>query len=68
MSRTTLKSPAEIEIMDRANRIVRMVLESLRERVRPGMTTLEIDAYAEELIRREGAVPADELLARLTDF
>lgn len=44
--------------MDRANRIVRMVLESLRERVRPGMTTLEIDAYAEELIRREGAVPA----------
>ena len=58
MSRTTLKSPAEIDLMDRANRIVREVLEALRERVRPGMTTAEIDAFAEEQIRRAGAEPA----------
>ena len=44
--------------MDRANRIVREVLEALRERVRPGMTTAEIDAFAEERIRREGGEPA----------
>jgi methionyl aminopeptidase len=58
VSRTTLKSPAEIDLMDRANRIVRSVLEALRERVRPGMTTAEIDAFAEGQIRRAGAEPA----------
>jgi methionyl aminopeptidase len=58
VSRTTLKSPAEIDLMDRANRIVRDVLEALRERVRPGMTTAEIDAFAEERIRRAGGEPA----------
>ena len=58
MSRTTLKSPPEIDLMDRANRIVRSVLEALRERVRPGMSTAEIDAFAEEQIRRAGAEPA----------
>jgi methionyl aminopeptidase len=58
VSRTTLKSPAEIDLMDRANRIVRSVLEELRERVRPGITTAEIDAFAEERIRRAGGEPA----------
>jgi methionyl aminopeptidase len=58
MSRTVLKSPAEIALMDRANRIVREVLEELRERIRPGITTADIDAYAEKRIREEGAAPA----------
>jgi methionyl aminopeptidase len=58
MSRTVLKSPAEIALMDRANRIVRDVLAELRERIRPGVTTQEIDAYAEKRIREEGATPA----------
>ena len=44
--------------MDRANRIVREILEALRERVKPGMTTAEIDAFAEESIRRAGGEPA----------
>jgi methionyl aminopeptidase len=58
MSRLVLKSPAEIEIMDRANRIVREVLRELRRRVRPGMTTMEIDVWAERQIREAGAEPA----------
>jgi methionyl aminopeptidase len=58
MSRTVLKSPAEIALMDRANRIVRGVLEELRGKIRPGMTTKEIDEYAETRIRQEGAEPA----------
>jgi methionyl aminopeptidase len=58
VSRTTLKSSAEIEIMDRANRIVRMVLQEIREKLRPGMTTLDLDRLAEERIRAEGGAPA----------
>ena len=56
VSRMVLKSPAEIEIMDRANRIVRSILAELRTMVRPGVTTLEIDRRAEERhpARREG--------------
>jgi methionyl aminopeptidase len=58
MSGLVLKSPAEIEIMDRANRIVRDVLRELRGRVRPGLTTMEIDVWAEKKIREAGAEPA----------
>lgn len=58
MSRMVLKSPAEIAIMHEANLIIRRIIDELRERVRPGMTTAEIDAYAEERVRAEGATPA----------
>jgi len=58
VSRITLKSPAEIEIMDQANRIVQAVLDEIRATLRPGMTTLQIDQIAEDRIRREGGAPA----------
>ena len=53
-----LKSPAEIAIMHEANLIIRRIIDELRERIRPGMTTAEIDAYAEERVRAAGATPA----------
>jgi methionyl aminopeptidase len=53
-----LKSPAEIEIMRRANLIVAEVLGELRRRVRPGVTTGELDRVAEEMTRSRGALPA----------
>ena len=58
MSRMVLKSPAEIAIMHEANLIIRRIIDELRERVRPGTTTAEIDAYAEERVRAAGATPA----------
>jgi methionyl aminopeptidase len=54
----SLKSPREIEIMRRANVIVAEVLEALKERVAPGITTLELDALAEELTLKKNAIPA----------
>jgi methionyl aminopeptidase len=45
----SLKSAREIEIMRRANIIVAEVLQALKERVAPGVTTLDLDAVAEEL-------------------
>jgi methionyl aminopeptidase len=58
VSGLVLKSPAEIEIMDQANRIVQGLLDELSTRIRPGLTTLEIDAFAEERIRQAGGSPA----------
>lgn len=53
-----LKSRAEIEKMRRANVIVAEVLAVLKETVRPGMTTLELDTLAERLTLEKGAKPA----------
>ncbi len=53
-----LKSPTEIETMDRANRIIREILDSLAEVIRPGASTLDVDRYAEERVRAAGVKPA----------
>jgi methionyl aminopeptidase len=53
-----LKRPEEIEIMRAANQIVAEVLAALKDAVRPGVTTGELDRIAEEMTRARGAVPA----------
>jgi methionyl aminopeptidase len=55
-SRTAgLKTPEEIERMRRAGRVVHQVLQRISEMARPGSTTGELNAAAEEMIRRAGA-------------
>ena len=44
--------------MRAANRLVAQVLATLEATVQPGMTTLELDALAEGMVRDAGAVPA----------
>jgi methionyl aminopeptidase len=53
-----LKTPAEIEIMAEASRVVAEVLEIVRKEVRPGVSTDELDRLAEKEIRARGATPA----------
>jgi len=53
-----LKSPKEIEGIRASNQIVAEVLERLRERVTPGVTTEELDIYAETMAKKRGAYPA----------
>ena len=53
-----LKSPEEIERMRRSSAIVAEILAEIASRVRPGVTTGELDAVAEELTRKKGAKPA----------
>ncbi len=53
-----LKTAHEIEIMRRAGRLVAQVLEALSRRVKPGVTTAELDRLAENLIRKGGGTPA----------
>ncbi len=52
------KSPAEIEAMKEAGRVSAKVLREVGLQVRPGVSTLELDELAEQLIRMEGAIPA----------
>ncbi len=53
-----LKTPGEVALMDEANRIVHSVLIGLEEKVGPGVTTRQLDRFAEKLIREAGGVPA----------
>lgn len=50
-----LKTRDELQIMDRANRIVLEILEIMRGMVKPGATTSQMNAVAEEELARCGA-------------
>ena len=53
-----IKTGAEIASMRKASRVVAEVLAQLKSRVRPGVTTAELDKFAEQRVRELGAVPA----------
>jgi methionyl aminopeptidase len=53
-----IKSEREIEIMRQAAKIVATVLKEISEMVEPGMTTADLDAYAEKRICEMGATPS----------
>jgi len=52
------KSPEEIEQMRRAGKIVADTIDELLTRVRPGVTTQQLDDVAERAIRSAGAIPS----------
>jgi len=52
------KSVREIELMRRPNEVVAEVLIKIEEMVEPGITTAELDSFAEDIIRKSGARPA----------
>ena len=53
-----LKLPDEIEKARASNRIVAEVLSKLREQVKPGVKTKDLDKFAEEIAEKRGAKPA----------
>ena len=52
------KTPAEIDKMARAGDILVRTMDLLAGKVRPGVTTAELDSAAERFIRSQGATPA----------
>ncbi len=52
------KSPAEIEIMARAGKVVADLHEILREAVRPGVSTRDLDEISERELRSRAAIPS----------
>ena len=54
----TVKSSRELEFMRRAGQVVAQVKAELREAIRPGVTTGELDRLAEGSVRKLGATPS----------
>ena len=52
------KSPAEIDQMAAAGEILVRTMDLLAGKIRPGVTTAELDKAAEKFIRSQGATPA----------
>lgn len=53
-----LKSPEELEIMARGGKISGQVLKETLDLIKPGISTLELDAFAENRIRELSGKPA----------
>ncbi len=54
-NRIHIKTPAEIAIMREAGRINSLALAAVRELLQPGVTTADLNAAAEEVLRKHGA-------------
>ncbi len=53
-----IKSREEIDKIRKAGRVVAKVLSKVKDYIKPGVNTLELDQLAEKWIREEGATPA----------
>ena len=56
----TIKSEKEIEHMREACRVVALMYKEIEEKLKPGMSTWEIDQIAEKTMIRLGAIPAEK--------
>lgn len=54
----TAKTPEELQIMYAANQIVAAVLDLLGRQIRPGLSTMTLDRWAEQYCRDHHAIPA----------
>jgi methionyl aminopeptidase len=55
--RVRIKTAVEVELIRESSLLVGRTLAAVAERIRPGVTTLDLDAVAEEFIRDHGAEP-----------
>ena len=53
-----IKSSREIKLMKKSSRIVATVLREISELIKPGMSTKDLDDFAEKRIREMGATPS----------
>ena len=54
-----IKSKREIELMREAGRIVALAHKAIEEAIKPGMSALELDKIAEDVMIKNGAVSAE---------
>lgn len=53
-----LKTPEEVEKIRKSGKILRFALDIVREKIKPGVTTLDLSKIAEDFILSQGAIPA----------
>ena len=56
----TIKSKKEIELMREACKVVGILYKELEDKIKPGMSTWELDQIAEKIMRDLGALPAEK--------
>ena len=56
----TIKSKREIEYMKEACKVVAILYDELERKIKPGMSTYEIDQIAENVMIKNGAIPAEK--------
>ena len=54
----TIKSKREIELMKEAGRINALAHQAVKDAIKPGISTFELDLIAESVIRSHGATPS----------
>ncbi|TET84523.1 MAG: type I methionyl aminopeptidase [Candidatus Nealsonbacteria bacterium] len=54
----TIKTPEEIKIMAEGGKILAKIIKELEKKVKPGITTKELDRVAETLIFKSGGTPS----------
>lgn len=58
----SITGPEEFEAMRAAGKVVRKVIEAMKEKVRPGVTTAELDAVGAAVMQQHGAQSAPRLV------
>ena len=56
----TIKSEAQTEKMRKAGALLRRVEDEVRDAIRPGITTLQLDKLFERLVREGGGIPSSK--------
>ena len=56
----TIKSEKEIKLMKEACRITSLVYKEIEKIIKPGMSTMELDKFAEKVIKENGGLPAQK--------
>ena len=52
-----IKNEKELALLREAGRVNALALKTVRQMIRPGVATIDLDAAAEELIRKHGGIP-----------
>ena len=55
----SIKNPDQLAKMRSAGHLLHDVLSSVREVIRPGVTTMALNAYVDEAIRKGGGIPTE---------
>jgi methionyl aminopeptidase len=56
----TIKSEKEIKLMKEACRVTGLVYKELEKYIKPGLSTMDLDRYADKIIRENGGIPAQK--------
>lgn len=61
-----IKSKQELDLMREAGKVCGQILRDLKDLIKPGISTLEIDRFVEKTVREHGMTAAGKRILRLS--